>query len=97
MQNKHLLLAVGLFALSPIMAASAADVLLSGAVTSASGEKLGGVAIAAKQDGTTITTTGILRYGFPPRPESKRPSPPLNPACTSRALLLYDARCPGGP
>ena len=50
MKTKHLLLAASLLALSPATSASAADVLLSGAVKSASGEKLGGVAIAAKQE-----------------------------------------------
>ena len=75
MRKTHLLLAASLIALSPVMSASAADVLLSGAVKSASGEKLGGVAIAAKQEGTTITTTVYTdaegAYYFPPLPGGK--------------------------
>ena len=38
-------------------AAEAADALLSGAITSAAGEKLGGVTVSAKAEGATITTT----------------------------------------
>ena len=52
-------LSASLLAIAVAMPASAADVLFSGAVKSASGEKMGGVAVAAKQDGTTITTTVV--------------------------------------
>src|SRR4051794_21948804 len=38
-------------------AAEAADALLSGAIASATGEKLGGVTVSAKAAGQTITTT----------------------------------------
>ena len=55
MRKTHLLLAASLIALPPVMSATAADVLLSGDVKSASGEKLGGVAIAAKREGTMWT------------------------------------------
>ncbi len=36
---------------------AAADALLSGTISSAAGEKMGGVAVSAKADGTTITTS----------------------------------------
>ena len=56
-------------------AASAADQLLTGVITSPSGEKLGGVTVSAKQDGTTITTSVYTdesgNYYFPPLPEGK--------------------------
>src|SRR5262249_7523268 len=55
-------------ALAP--AALAADQLLSGAVTSAAGEKLGGVTVSAKLQGSTIThsvyTDETGNYYFPP-------------------------------
>ena len=51
-------------------AAQAADQLLSGAVTAASGEKLGGVTVSAKLEGSTITTSVYTdesgSYYFPP-------------------------------
>ena len=57
------------------MAANAADVILSGAVKSAAGEKLGGVMISAKGDGQTITTSIFTdengNYYFPPMPAGK--------------------------
>ncbi|HVY58325.1 MAG TPA: carboxypeptidase regulatory-like domain-containing protein [Xanthobacteraceae bacterium] len=50
--------------------AQAADVLLSGSVTSAAGEKMGGVTVSAKADGQSITTSVFTdesgRYDFPP-------------------------------
>src|SRR5882672_1878668 len=55
--------------------AQAADQLLTGAITSASGEKLGGVTVSAKQDGSTITTSVYTdatgNYYFPPLPAGK--------------------------
>src|SRR6266436_8471492 len=55
--------------------ASAADAVLSGAISSPSGEKLGGVTVSAKQDGTTITTSVYTdatgNYYFPPLPAGK--------------------------
>jgi len=56
-------------------AARADDQLLTGTITSASGEKLGGATVSAKQEGTTISThvytdeTG--NYYFPPLPAGK--------------------------
>src|SRR4029077_11187691 len=56
-------------------AAQAADHLLSGTVTSASGEKLGGVTVSAKLDGSTVTnsvyTDETGNYYFPPMPAGK--------------------------
>src|SRR5215467_7635708 len=55
--------------------ARADDQLLTGTITSASGEKLGGATVSAKQEGTTISThvytdeTG--NYYFPPLPTGK--------------------------
>jgi streptogramin lyase len=53
----------------------AADAVLSGAVVSAAGEKMGGVTVSAKPEGATITTTIFTdadgRYFFPPMPEGK--------------------------
>jgi streptogramin lyase len=50
--------------------ALAADQLLTGVIFSPSGEKLGGVTVSAKQDGTTITTSVYTdesgNYYFPP-------------------------------
>jgi streptogramin lyase len=50
--------------------ANAADVLLSGAITSAGGEKMGGVTVSAKADGSVTTTTVYTdasgEYYFPP-------------------------------
>jgi streptogramin lyase len=52
-----------------------ADAVLSGAVTSASGERMGGVTVSAKADDRPITTTVFTdqdgRYYFPPLPEGK--------------------------
>ena len=50
--------------------AQGAEQSLSGTITSASGEKLGGVTVSAKRDGTTITTSVYTdeqgNYYFPP-------------------------------
>ena len=55
--------------------AFAADAILSGAVTSASGEKMGGVTVSAKAEGATITTTVFTdadgHYYFPPMAAAK--------------------------
>ena len=53
----------------------AADVMLSGAIKSPAGEKMGGVTVSAKADGSTITTSvytdGAGEYVFPPLPAGK--------------------------
>ena len=50
--------------------------LLSGAIASSTGEKLGGVTVSAKAAGQTITTTVFTdeagRYYFPPPPTRER-------------------------
>ena len=55
--------------------ALAADVMLSGAVKSSAGEKMGGVTVSAKADGSTITTSVLTddsgEYYFPPLPSGK--------------------------
>jgi streptogramin lyase/mono/diheme cytochrome c family protein len=55
--------------------AQAADQILSGAITSASGEKLGGVTVSARLDGSTITTSVYTdeggNYYFPPMAAGK--------------------------
>ena len=55
--------------------ASAADVLLSGTIASATGEKMGGVTVSAKAEGSLITTTVYSdeagAYYFPPLPQGK--------------------------
>jgi streptogramin lyase len=61
------LVAAGLLAPTATLAA---DQLLTGAISSPVGEKLAGVSVSAKQDGTTITTTVYTdetgNYYFPP-------------------------------
>src|SRR2546423_8371228 len=56
-------------------AAHAADQLLSGAITSRSGQKLEGVTVSAKLEGSTITTSVYTDtagdYFFPPLPAGK--------------------------
>ena len=56
-------------------AARADDQLLTGTITSASGEKLGGATVSAKQEGTTISTHVYTdeagNYYFPPLPAGK--------------------------
>jgi hypothetical protein len=55
--------------------AFAADAILSCAITSATGEKMGGVTVSAKADGATITTTVFTdadgHYYFPPMATAK--------------------------
>jgi streptogramin lyase len=55
--------------------ARAADALISGTVTAAGGEAMGGVTVSAKGEGATITTTVFTdeagNYYFPPLPAGK--------------------------
>src|SRR5438477_1374254 len=69
---------VALFALFAILAAPAVyanGVILSGTITSAAGEKMGGVTVSAKAEGATVTTTVLTdeagNYYFPPMPSGK--------------------------
>ena len=56
-------------------AARAADALLAGTISAASGEKMGGVTVSAKPAGGTVTTTVFTDaagdYYFPPLPAGK--------------------------
>jgi streptogramin lyase len=65
-------LATATFIPSPV---NAADFILTGAIASASGEKMGGVTVSAKADGSTITTSVFTdetgNYYFPPLPAGK--------------------------
>src|SRR4026208_1148831 len=65
-------LAIAALAVSP---ANAADPILSGAIRSATGQKLDGVAVSAKREGGTITTSVYTdatgNYYFPPLPAGK--------------------------
>src|SRR5262245_20601359 len=67
-----LLTSVAAAALAP---AHAADVVLSGMITSASGQKLEGVTVSAKLEGSTITTSVYTdeagNYYFPPLASGK--------------------------
>jgi len=58
-----------------VSGAQAADQVLSGAISSASGQKLEGVTVSAKRDGSTITTSVYTdeagNYYFPPLAEGK--------------------------
>ena len=62
-------------ALLAATAAHAADRLLSGAITAQSGQKLEGVTVSAKLEGSTITTSvysdSAGNYIFPPLPAGK--------------------------
>ena len=62
---------------TPIVPGAAyADSLLTGAVTSAAGEKMGGVTVSAKAEGATITTSVFTdesgNYYFPALPNGKQ-------------------------
>src|SRR5262249_47390052 len=58
--------------------ANAGDAILNGTITSAAGEKLGGVTVSAKPVGGTVTTTVFTdasgEYYFPPLPPGKDPA-----------------------
>jgi len=75
MKRAGLTLAGLLAALVSSTALVRADALLSGTITSAAGDKMGGVTVSAKADGATITTTVYTdqngSYYFPPLPNGK--------------------------
>src|SRR3989454_7118869 len=58
-----------------VTAAQAADQLLTGTISSRAGQKLEGVTVSAKMDGSTITSSVYTdetgRYYFPPLPAGK--------------------------
>jgi len=72
MTTLRTLLLVGAASLLLIAGTQAADQVLSGTITSSSGQKLEGVTVYAKQEGSTITTTVYTdqtgAYYFPPLP-----------------------------
>src|ERR1700733_3163327 len=53
----HLLASVAGLVLVGAVSTASADQLLTGSITSASGQKLEGVQVSAKKEGTTITTS----------------------------------------
>jgi len=76
MSNVRSLLLASAASLIALTATSfAADQSLSGTITSATGEKLGGVTVSAKREGSTITTSVYTdeagNYYFPPLAEGK--------------------------
>ena len=74
MTNLRSILLAGVGILVAATVAQAADQPLSGAISS-SGQKLEGVTVSAKQEGSTITTSVYTddsgRYYFPPLPAGK--------------------------
>src|SRR5579872_5345382 len=75
MRNLRGILLTGLASLLMVTGAQAADQVLTGVVSSASGQKLEGVTVSAKMEGSTITTSiytdGKGTYYFPPLPAGK--------------------------
>jgi streptogramin lyase len=63
-------LLAALATMTMLVPAHAADAILSGTIAGASGDKLGGITVSAKADGSTITTTVYTdqggNYFFPP-------------------------------
>jgi virginiamycin B lyase len=70
-----LLASVAAMAAIGFAGSASADQLLSGSVASASGQKLDGVLISAKKEGSTITTNVYTdangEYFFPALPDGK--------------------------
>ena len=75
MTNLRSILMAGAASLIVVTGAQAADRALSGTITSASGQKLDGVTVSAKQEGSTITTSvytdGTGTYYFPLLPSGR--------------------------
>src|SRR5207342_546939 len=65
-------LMAALVATTMLVPAHAADAILSGTIAGPAGDKMGGVTVSAKADGSTITTTVYTdesgSYYFPPMP-----------------------------
>src|SRR2546426_11826488 len=72
MRNLRSLLLAGVASLIVVTGAQAADQLVSGVISSPSGQKLEGVTVSAKLEGSTITTSVYTdetgSYYFPPLP-----------------------------
>lgn len=76
MKNSHRLIALAvLLGAAFVPGAARADALLSGTIASAAGEKMGGVAVSARAERATITTTVFTDaaggYYFPPLANGK--------------------------
>ena len=78
MTYERIFATVSLIALAAAFGANTpaySDALLSGSISSAAGEKMGGVTVSAKAEGSTITTSVYTdetgAYYFPPLPEGK--------------------------
>jgi len=78
MTYERIFATVSLIALAAAVGANTpahADALLRGSISSAAGEKMGGVTVSAKAEGSTITTSVYTdetgAYYFPPLPEGK--------------------------
>src|SRR5437879_12698993 len=75
MRNVRSLLLAAAAIMVMVTAAQAADQLLTGAISSRSGQKLDGVTVSAKMEGSTITTSVYTdqtgSYYFPPMPAGK--------------------------
>ena len=70
-----IVLAIALVATTFVPGVTFADSMLNGTITSAAGEKMGGVTVSAKAEGSTITTSVFTddtgNYYFPPLPNGK--------------------------
>ena len=70
-----IVLAIALVATTFVPGVTFADSMLNGAITSAAGEKMGGVTVSAKAEGSTITTSVFTddtgNYYFPSLPNGK--------------------------
>ena len=75
MTNLRSIVLAGVASLIVATGAQAADQLLNGTITSAAGQKLEGVTVSAKQEGTTVTTSVYTdasgAYYFPPMSAGK--------------------------
>src|SRR5438093_11039615 len=75
MTNIRNLLSAAAAVVLVVTAAQGADPLLTGAISSRSGQKLDGVTVSAKMEGSTITTSVYSdqtgSYYFPPMPAGK--------------------------
>src|SRR5437867_10954411 len=75
MRNVRSLLLAAAAIMVMVTAAQAADQLLTGAISSRAGQKLEGVTVSAKMEGSTITTSVDTDetggYYFPPLPAGK--------------------------
>src|SRR5438552_7184033 len=75
MRNVRSLLLAAAAIMVMVTAAQAADQLLTGAISSRAGQKLEGVTVSAKMEGSSITTSVYTdtagNYFFPPLPQGR--------------------------